>query len=299
MAELSDRTRRNAGDAYQLDRSAGRLQVLEHHARDPMVKVQSLTFRYPNGTTVFEGFDWHVERGQVWAVIGSSGCGKTTLLMLLAGLLRPSAGQVWVDNKPLSRPRPRTGLILQDYGLLPWATVWRNAALGLDIRAFYGPDGIHAPADENLEDRDERVAYWLKRLGINHLAQRYPHQISGGQRQRTAIARTLALRPDLLLMDEPFGALDAPTRQDLQQLTLQLCQEQNLTAVIVTHNIEEALYVGQHVLVLGQPPQRTARVVQSPRTSTVDWEETRRSSEMQRLVEELTDLIGDEGHEMA
>lgn len=264
-----------------------------------MLKVQSITFRYPNGVTVFEGFDWCVERGQLWAVIGSSGCGKTTLLMLLAGLLRPSAGQVWVDGKPLSRPRPRTGLILQDYGLLPWATVWRNAALGLDIRAFYGPDGIHAPADERLGDRDERVAYWLKRLGIEHLAHRYPHQISGGQRQRTAIARTLALQPDLLLMDEPFGALDAPTRQDLQWLTLQLCQEQNLTAVIVTHQIEEALYLGQHVLVLGQPPQRVPRVVHRPIANGIAWEDARRSSELRQLVEQLTDLIGDADHEMA
>ena len=122
-----------------------------------MIRAQDITFTYPNGRTIFERFSWAIEQGEAWAVIGPSGCGKSTLLYLLAGLRQPTAGQVLIDGRPLTRPRPRTGLILQDYGLLPWATVWDNAALGLQIRAFYGPDGVHPPADEKLEDRRTRV----------------------------------------------------------------------------------------------------------------------------------------------
>lgn len=229
-----------------------------------MITITGLTFTYSPGATIFEDFSWRVAHGEAWAVIGSSGCGKSTLLMLIAGLRQPTAGSVLVEGQPLARPRPRTGLILQDYGLLPWATVWDNAALGLKIRRFYGPDGKHTPADEDLSALAERVDYWLTRLNIASLAHQYPNRISGGQRQRTAIARTLVLQPDLLLMDEPFGALDAMTREDLQILTLELHAEQTLTTVIVTHNIDEAVTMGRKILVLGQPPHRQAVVVDNP-----------------------------------
>jgi NitT/TauT family transport system ATP-binding protein len=261
-----------------------------------MIQVQGLTFAYPNGTIVFDTFSWTVTRGEAWAVIGPSGCGKTTLLYLLAGLRRPTAGQVLIDGQPLTRPRPRTGLILQDYGLLPWATVWDNAALGLRIRAFYGPDGVHTPADEKLDDRGARVDHWLKRLGIDHVAHQYPHQISGGQRQRTAIARTLVLRPDLLLMDEPFGALDALTREDLQNLTLELRTEQSLTTVIITHNIEEAVFMGEKILVLDQPPNREAVIVQNPQAGSVGY---RKQDTFFARCNELRMLMGEESDEMA
>lgn len=230
-----------------------------------MIVVKNLTFAYPSAT-IFQEFSWQVARGEAWSVIGPSGCGKTTLLMLAAGLRRPAAGngQVLVGGQGLDRPRPRTGLILQDYGLLPWATVWDNVALGLKIRGFYGQDGKHTPVDEDLAQMSERVSYWLHRLKIDHVAQQYPNQISGGQRQRTAVARTLVLQPDLLLMDEPFGALDALTRENLQSLVMELRAEQALTTVIVTHNIEEAAAMGQKILVLNQPPITQATVVENP-----------------------------------
>ncbi len=229
-----------------------------------IVGLNNVSFTYPNGVVIFENFTWQVQRGEAWAIIGSSGCGKSTLLYLIAGLRRPTGGQVLVDHQPISRPRPKTGLILQDYGLLPWATVRNNTALGLDIRRFYGPDGKHTPVDEQIVDKTERVNYWLKRLGIEHVAGQYPGQISGGQRQRVAIARTLALNPDLLLMDEPFGALDALTRADLQQLTLELRTERQLTTIIVTHNIDEAVFMGQKILVLTQPPTRQPIIIDNP-----------------------------------
>jgi ABC-type nitrate/sulfonate/bicarbonate transport system ATPase subunit len=215
---------------------------------------------------------------------------------LLAGLRQPSAGRVLIDGQPLTRPRPRTGLILQDYGLLPWATVWDNAALGLQIRSLYGPDGVHTPSDEKLDDKQTRVGHWLKRLGIDHVAQQYPHQISGGQRQRTAIARTLVLRPDLLLMDEPFGALDALTREDLQNLTLVLRAEQHLTTAIVTHNIEEAVFMGEQILVLGRPPNREAIVVHNPQAGSAGY---RQQDIFFTRCNELRELMGEDAYEMA
>jgi ABC-type nitrate/sulfonate/bicarbonate transport system ATPase subunit len=235
-----------------------------------MIHVKELTFAYSAGHAVFDRFSWRVKAGEAWAVIGPSGCGKTTLLYLLAGLRLPTEGRsaqrpypICIAGEPLTRPRPATGLILQDYGLLPWATVRENAALGLRLRKFYGPDGRHAPADEVVGLIAERVDLWLERLDIVSVADKYPGQISGGQRQRAAIARTLVLRPNLLLMDEPFASLDAPTREDLQNLAVELQREQKLTTVIVTHNIEDAAFLGEHILVLAHPPHREPVIVEN------------------------------------
>jgi NitT/TauT family transport system ATP-binding protein len=223
-----------------------------------MINIHSLTFGYPHTASIFQDFNWKVERGETWAILGSSGCGKTTLLYLLAGLRFPTKGDIEIDGEPLKRPRPRSGLILQDYGLLPWATVRENAGLGMQVRKFYGEDGKHTPKNFQPENNSE---YWLTKLGLSEVADKYPAQISGGQRQRTAIARTLALSPDLLLMDEPFSSLDAITREDLQHLTLSLCKEQNLTLVIVTHAIEEAIALGSKILLLDSSP----RVFENPK----------------------------------
>jgi ABC-type nitrate/sulfonate/bicarbonate transport system ATPase subunit len=236
-----------------------------------MIQLESLTYSYPHSPPIFEDFNWHAARGEAWAVLGPSGCGKTTLLYLLAGLRFPSAGRVVVDGQPITRPRPHTGLILQDYGLLPWATVRQNAELGLRVRTFYGPDGKHAPSDFHSS---VMVDPWLERLGLAGQAGKFPGQISGGQRQRTAIARTLALRPDLLLMDEPFSSLDAPTREGLQNLTNELVAEQNLTMVIVTHSIEEAAVLGQKILLLGNPPNKRAEVIDNPSACLPGYRET-------------------------
>jgi len=236
-----------------------------------MIQIQQLTFSYPNQTPVFLDFNWSVNRGETWAVLGPSGCGKSTLLYLLAGLRFPDRGNVLINGKSLKRPRPHTGLIIQEYGLLPWATVRQNAELGERIRMFYGPDGTHAPQDFQPS---QRVDPWLKRLGLLPLTDKYPSQISGGQGQRTAIARTLALEPDLLLMDEPFSSLDAPTREGLQNLTLELQSEQELTLVIVTHAIEEAVVLGKQILLLGDPPNTTPQVIANPRAGQQGYRES-------------------------
>ena len=236
-----------------------------------MIDLTSVTFAYPHTGPLFENFCLTISRGETWAILGPSGCGKTTLLYLLAGLRQPTAGQISIEGELLTRPRPRTGLILQDYGLLPWSTVRENVALGLRVRGFYGEDGKHAPV--NFQPGSD-VSYWLERLGIHEVAEEFPSQVSGGQRQRTAIARTLALEPDLLLMDEPFSSLDAITRQDLQNLTLSLCNEQKLTLVIVTHAIEEAVNLGRKVLLLGDAPNQNSRIFDNPCAGQVGYQYT-------------------------
>lgn len=243
-----------------------------------MITIENLTFRYgTRAIPVFERFNWHVAPGDAWSIVGPSGCGKTTLLTLIAGLRRATSGTIRVNDTLIQRPRPETGLILQDYGLMPWATVWDNVALGLRVRRFYGPDGKHAPRSEpppSRHDARQMVAGWLQRLNIYEQRNKYPGAISGGQRQRTAIARTLALKPDLLLMDEPFSSLDAPTREDLQSLVLQLRAEMKLTSVIVTHAIEEAAILGTQVLVLTEPPNTEAVIVPNPHAATPGFRST-------------------------
>jgi NitT/TauT family transport system ATP-binding protein len=200
-----------------------------------------------------DGVDLSLAGGESVAVIGPSGCGKSTLLLTVAGLLAPTSGTVSVAGSPVAGPRLRTALILQDFGLLPWKTVLANAELGLLIR--------HHPAAE----RRRRALGALERVGLAEFAGAYPAELSGGMRQRLALARALALDADLLLMDEPLSALDALTREDLQDLLLALWRDRGHTAILVTHSIEEAVYLGRTVLVMSQRPGRIAAVVENPR----------------------------------
>ena len=237
-----------------------------------MIDINNLTFAYSGQAEIFKGFNLTVNRGEAWSVIGPSGCGKTTFLYLLAGLRRLTAGTILIEGAPVLRPRPRTGLVLQDHGLLPWATVWENARLGLSIWKFYGADGKHAPADKKLDhtNADQRVNYWLQKLGIDGLKDEYPGRLSRGQRQRTAIARTLVMEPDLLLLDEPFSALDAPTREDLENLIVNLNRESNITCILVTHDIEAAVVMGKKILALREGFNHKPLIVENSCAEIID-----------------------------
>lgn len=236
-----------------------------------MIEVSRLGFGYRE-IPIFTTFSFSVKKGEAWTIIGPSGCGKTTLLFLIAGLNRPATGAIRIAGRIIDRPRPETGLVLQDHGLLPWSTIYENTLLGFQIRRFYGPDGKHSPAEPPLDRKEERkrIDYWLDWLGIAHLGSMYPAQLSRGQRQRAAIARTLVLEPDLLLMDEPFSALDAPIRDELQKVMNRFHRESGLTSLTVTHDIEEALILGEKILVLGNSCNRKPRVVDNPFSKEID-----------------------------
>lgn len=176
--------------------------------------------------------------GAISAIVGPSGCGKTSLVHAMAGLLRPACGAVAIDGMPVLGVRPRTSVIFQDYGLLPWRTVEQNAELPLTL------------AGVGRAERRRRVAPLLEEFGLSDFADLYPHSLSGGMKQRVAIARALVAEPDLLLMDEPFSSLDALTREAAQDFLLRASGGRGMTVVVVTHSIEEAVYLSESVYVM-------------------------------------------------
>jgi len=220
-----------------------------------MVEVErlSVTYRGDNGAIdALRDISLSVPRGGSCAIIGPSGCGKSTLLFVLAGLNRQWSGRVTVDGRPPAAGRKEISLILQDYGLLPWKTVWQNTVLGMKIRGF---------SAREMQSRGENA---LRQMGLWELRRLFPAQLSGGQRQRVAIARSLSLEPELLLMDEPFSSLDALTREKLQDAVLEIWDRQSLTMVLVTHNIEEAVFLGRRIVILSPRPGRVVKVVENP-----------------------------------
>lgn len=255
-----------------------------------MIDVKELFFHYGDGVDLFSEFSFHVNQGEAWSIIGPSGCGKSTFLFLIAGLKKPTGGKVVISGQHITRARPSTGLILQDHGLLPWATIEKNSRLGLEVRRFYGPDGKHSPAGSKFDeaDDDERVNYWLNWLGIENLKTMYPSQLSRGQRQRAAIARTLVLQPDLLLMDEPFSALDAPIREELQGVMTSFHLDTGLTSLTVTHDIEEAVVLGEKILVLSDRCNRQPMIIDNHLSGK---RERRNSSEFIDRCRELKDIL--------
>ncbi len=183
-----------------------------------------------------------VQAGEFACLIGPSGCGKTTLLHLLAGFLAPTAGSVRFDGRPVDGPGPERGMVFQEYALFPWMTARQNVEFGLRAQA------VPAAA------RRERALAALARVGLSDAAGRYPHELSGGMRQRIAVARSLVVEPKVLLMDEPFAAVDAMTRATLQKDLLRLWQETGVSVLFVTHNIDEAIFLGQRIVVMAPHP---------------------------------------------
>lgn len=245
-----------------------------------MIEVTDLQFGYSRPDEIYRDFSWSSAAGEAWAVLGPSGCGKTTLVYLLAGLRHANSGRVSVDGTVVGGPRTSTGLILQDHGLLPWAKARENVELGLKLRGVPG------------SDREKNVGYWLERLGISGVADKYPGQLSGGQRQRVAIARTLALDPSLLLMDEPFSSLDSSTREDLQGLVAALSEGSGMTTVLVTHDIQEAVFMGRRIMVVGQSPIERYAVIENPEARRPEYRQSpeyfARCAEVRRAVERAT-----------
>lgn len=199
--------------------------------------------------TVLEDINFAIAPRELVCLVGASGCGKSTLLNIVAGLAPPSAGRVVVDGRTVTGPGSDRGMVFQNYTLYPWLTVAQNIAFGLQLRKM------------SRAEQHDRVNYYLNVVGLTSFAKSYPNQLSGGMKQRVAIARALANEPAVLLMDEPFGALDAQTKEQMQQFLLELWQQTHVTILMITHDVEEAIFLSQRVYVMSARPGRIEQEV--------------------------------------
>jgi len=246
-----------------------------------VIEIRNLAVEYPGvheKALALDGVNLDIGSGEICTIIGPSGCGKSTFLYVLAGILREYSGHVAIDGKAVSPKNQRIGLIFQNYGLLPWKTVYQNVVLGIKIK-------------DHSQDLDEYSHYILDQLGIGHLLDRYPKELSGGQQQRVAIARAFILKPDLLLMDEPFSALDAITREEMQELFLQTWRQHRVTTVFITHSVDEALYLGSKIVVFSPSPGRVKEVLENP---CFKMDNLRFRDEYQSMAMKLRDMLGKE-----
>jgi NitT/TauT family transport system ATP-binding protein len=248
-------------------------------AADAAVEVRGLAKVYPGGTEALRDINVSFPCGQLTTLLGPSGCGKTTLLKIIAGLIPATGGSVLVNGKPVAGPGPERAFVFQDFALLPWATALRNAAFGLELR------GVARPK------REEIARQHLREVGLAGFEDRYPHELSGGMRQRVGLARALAVGADVLLMDEPFSAVDEQTRRKFQEDLLQLRERERKTFIFVTHSIEEAVYLSDQIVMLSRRPGRLSRIVEPrvDRTGTPD--EIRRDPHYLDTVEEIWQVL--------
>jgi NitT/TauT family transport system ATP-binding protein len=215
----------------------------------PAVRVVDLTKDFPGGTRALEGVIFDVPAGELTSLIGPSGCGKTTTLKIVAGLIPATSGEVIVNGRPVTGPGPERAFVFQDFALLPWATVLRNVAFGLELRGV--------PKTE----REATAREYIAKANLAGFEHHYPHQLSGGMRQRVGLARALAVDADILLMDEPFASVDEQIRRAFQEDLLRLLGEERKTVLFVTHSIEEAVYVSDQIVILTRGPGRVSNAV--------------------------------------
>jgi NitT/TauT family transport system ATP-binding protein len=239
--------------------------------------------RASNQTFVaLENINLEIRAGEFFVIVGPSGCGKSTLLDLIGGLTRPTSGRILISGKPIDGPALDRGLVFQQYALFPWRTAQKNVEFGLEAK------GVPARARAELARR------FLELVGLAEFADRYPHELSGGMKQRVAIARSLAYEPDVLLMDEPFAALDAQTRENLQGELIRIWERSGKTIVFITHGIDEAVYLGQRVAVMTSRPGSIKQVIDIPLESRSREEDIRGAPEFARLRHEIWGLLRDE-----
>jgi NitT/TauT family transport system ATP-binding protein len=247
------------------------------------IRIRDVTLSY-GSLQIIGGISLDVAPGETVCIIGPSGCGKTTLLRMLAGLAKPTSGSVELDGAALGGPNRSVAIVFQDYGkaLLPWRTAAGNVSLALEARGC------------SSGERPAIIRDLLEKIGLGRHAEKYPSEMSGGMQQRLQIARCLAQEPKVLLMDEPFGALDAMTRQALQDEVLGLVATTGATMVFVTHDLEEAIYLGDRIVCLQPNPGRVGRIVDVRLERPRDQLLTRENPEFLRLRRELYDLIKDD-----
>lgn len=218
------------------------------------IKVEALTKIYPtkNGVVkALENITFDVKPGEFVSIIGPSGCGKTTLLNIVAGFIQPTSGKVLVDGEEVRGPGPDRGVIFQQYAVFPWLTVYENVEFGLKNKVNRVPPG----------KRREIVMKFIKLMGLQNFVNAYPKELSGGMKQRVAIARAYAVNPKILLMDEPFGALDAQTRSFMQEALLKILSQERKTVMFITHSVDEAIFMSDRVIVMSAQPGRIKEII--------------------------------------
>ncbi len=244
-----------------------------------MLQLQQVRYTYPGWPPVVDGVDWAMAQGEIHCLVGRSGCGKTTLLKLAAGLMQPEVGMVWLAQQPVVSPHPDTGFVFQSPTLLDWLSVRDNVLLPITLHRAAQPEDVTHAHD------------LLARMGLSALAQQRPPQLSGGQQSRVAIARALVTRPRLLLMDEPFAALDAITREELQNDLLAVCQAQGSSVLFVTHDMAEAVYLAERVSVMAQGKLQGEVQIELPRPRATDLRYTPRfnalCAELRTMMDEV------------
>lgn len=211
------------------------------------VKIENLTIAYkkPRSQTLFtavKDINLSIEKGEFITVVGPSGCGKSSILMTVDGLIKPTQGRILIDGQEITGPGPDRTVVFQEFALLPWRNVMDNIKFSLELRY------------RKAKDHEEKARYYLDLVGLNGFEHYYPHQLSGGMRQRVGIARALAVEPEIILMDEPFGALDAQTREIMAEELLRIWDQQKKTVIFITHGIDEAVYMADRVVVMGTRP---------------------------------------------
>ncbi|MGY1840279.1 MULTISPECIES: ABC transporter ATP-binding protein [unclassified Modestobacter] len=252
---------------------------------EPVLSVRQLRKAYnvgkPDEKLAIEDVTFDVAKGEFVCVVGPSGAGKTTLLRCLSGLLQPTSGEVRFEGTPLQSVPDRLSVVFQDYSrsLFPWLTVNRNVAVPLKV------------AGVARDEREARIAEVLHAVGLGDVGKSYPWQLSGGMQQRVAIARALAHQPDMLLMDEPFASVDAQTRFDLEDLILEVRAQLGITVVLVTHDIDEAVYLADRVVVLSGAPSAVEEIVEVPLERPRSQLETRSSETFGHLRRHLMELV--------
>jgi NitT/TauT family transport system ATP-binding protein len=245
------------------------------HTSAPIVSVRSVHKTYPGGIEALNNISLDFPEGKLTTLLGPSGCGKTTLLKIIAGLLPASSGEVVVEGRPVTGPGPERAFVFQDFALMPWATVMRNVAFGLELRGVA------------RSEREAVAAGYIARVGLKGFEQKYPHELSGGMRQRVGLARALAVNAKVLMMDEPFSAVDEQTRRKFQEELLELVANERKTFIFVTHSIEEAVYVSDRIVLLHRRPSRVHAIIEPNIARDVDPEKIRRQPEYLDAVENI------------
>lgn len=242
---------------------------------EAVIEVRGVHKIYGGTVTALKDINLDFNRGEMTSLLGPSGCGKTTLLKIIAGLLEPTQGDVAVNGKPVTGPGPERAFVFQDFALMPWASVLRNAAFGLELQGV--------PKAE----REERARHYVNEVGLAGFEDKYPHELSGGMRQRVGLARALAVDADVLLMDEPFSAVDEQTRRKFQEDLIRLREIEKKTFILVTHSIEEAVYLSDRIVLLSPRPGRLNKIVTPEIDRSGDPDMIRRNPEYLELIDDI------------